>query len=51
MGGEENWTPKLFRKTGTGKGGPGDEPDEENLDWVINAEMYVSPIALLPDKC
>ncbi|KAL1303717.1 hypothetical protein AAFC00_007067 [Neodothiora populina] len=38
MGGEENWSPKLFRKSGTGTGGIGDG-DEENLDWVINADI------------
>ena len=39
-GGEASWQPRLFRRTGAGgHSGPGDEPDEENLDWVINAEM------------
>lgn len=35
------WEPKLFRKAlgSSGKGGPGDEPGEENLDWVINATV------------
>ncbi|KAF1351171.1 hypothetical protein BDV97DRAFT_351270 [Delphinella strobiligena] len=37
--GEQPFQPHLFRKTGLGHGGPGDEPDEENLDWVINAEV------------
>jgi len=35
------WQPKLFRKAlgAAGRGGPGDEPGEENLDWVINATI------------
>ena len=35
------WQPKLFRRVGAGRSGPGDEPGEENLDWVIDANMYV----------
>ena len=35
------WKPKLFRSTHDGKGGLG--PDEESLDWIINAKVYVDP--------
>ncbi|PNS20818.1 hypothetical protein CAC42_2749 [Sphaceloma murrayae] len=39
--GEVEWRPKLFRKAlgAAGHGGPGDEPGEENLDWVIDATV------------
>ncbi|TKX23218.1 putative oxysterol-binding protein 2 [Elsinoe australis] len=39
--GDLEWRPKLFRKAlgAAGKGGPGDEPGEENLDWVIDATV------------
>lgn len=35
------WQPRLFRKArgASGGGGPGDEAGEENLDWVIDADM------------
>lgn len=37
-GGE--WQPKLFRKV---RGGPGgSEEGEEDLDWILNADVYVN---------
>lgn len=37
--GNVEWHPKLFRRV---RGGPGgSEEGEEDLDWIINAEMYV----------
>lgn len=33
------WTPRLFRPVKGGPGGP--EEDEEDLDWILNATMYV----------
>lgn len=33
------WQPKLFRKVRGGPGGP--EEGEEDLDWILNAEMSV----------
>lgn len=38
------WQPKLFRKVRGGPGGP--EEGEEDLDWILNAEMFV-PSAFL----
>lgn len=36
----QEWQPKLFRKV---QGGPGgSEEGEEDLDWILNAQMYVS---------
>lgn len=33
------WNPRLFRKV---RGGPGgSEEGEEDLDWILNAEMLV----------
>lgn len=32
------WHPKLFRPVRGGPGGP--EEGEENLDWIIDANMY-----------
>jgi hypothetical protein len=38
--GNVDWHPKLFRAV---RGGPGgSEEGEEDLDWIINAEVYVS---------
>ena len=34
------WQPKLFRPVRGGPGGP--EEGEEDLDWILNANMYVS---------
>lgn len=31
------WQPKIFRKVRGGPGGP--EEGEEDLDWILNAEM------------
>lgn len=37
--GNVEWRPKLFRPV---RGGPGgSEEGEEDLDWIINAEVYV----------
>lgn len=36
----QEWQPKLFRKVQGGPGGP--EEGEEDLDWILNAQMYVS---------
>lgn len=34
------WHPRLFRKV---RGGPGgSEEGEEDLDWILNAEMFVN---------
>ena len=33
------WQPKLFRPIRGGPGGP--EEGEEDLDWILNANMYV----------
>lgn len=33
------WQPKLFRQVRGGPGGP--EEGEEDLDWILNANMYV----------
>ena len=33
----EEWMPKLFRRVNAGPGG--NEEGEENLEWIINAEM------------
>ena len=33
------WQPKLFRPVRGGPGGP--EEGEEDLDWILNANMYV----------
>lgn len=39
-----DWTPRLFRRV---RGGPGgSEEGEEDLEWVINANMYVDFPAL-----
>lgn len=35
-----DWHPKLFRRVHGGPGGP--EEGEEDLDWILNANMYVS---------
>jgi hypothetical protein len=41
-----DWRPRLFRAV---KGGPGgSEEGEEDLDWIINAKMYV--LRLLPSR-
>ena len=38
----KEWHPKLFRAI---QGGPGgSEEGEENLDWIINANMLVTPV-------
>ena len=38
--GNVEWHPKLFRAV---RGGPGgSEEGEEDLDWIINAEVYVA---------
>jgi len=34
---ESDWRPRLFRKVRGGPGGP--EEGEENLDWIIDANM------------
>lgn len=40
-GSDEKWLPAHFRKV---QGGPGgSEEGEENLDWIINATVFVSP--------
>lgn len=40
-GGDDKWQPAHFRKV---QGGPGgSEEGEENLDWIINAKMFVLP--------
>ncbi|KAG8627456.1 hypothetical protein KVT40_004939 [Elsinoe batatas] len=46
------WRPKLFRKAlgAAGHGGPGDEPGEENLDWVIDAVVDGSTPAALTEQ-
>jgi oxysterol-binding protein-related protein 8 len=37
--GSVEWRPRLFRAV---RGGPGgSEEGEEDLDWIINAEVYV----------
>lgn len=36
-GGDDNWQPRLFRKVHGEAGGP--EDGEENLDWIISAQM------------
>lgn len=37
------WHPKLFRRV---RGGPGgSEEGEEDLDWILNAEMFVVSLA------
>ena len=33
------WQPKLFRRVRGGPGGP--EEGEEDLDWILNANMWV----------
>ena len=33
------WQPKLFRKVQGGPGSP--EEGEEDLDWILNANVYV----------
>ena len=35
-----DWHPKLFRAVRGGPGGP--EEGEEDLDWILNADMYAS---------
>ena len=36
------WHPRLFRRV---KGGPGGEEEgEEELEWIINAKMYVKKL-------
>lgn len=35
------WQPKYFRKVRGGPGGP--EEGEEDLDWILDANMYVEP--------
>lgn len=35
------WTPRLFRRVNGGPGGA--EEGEEDLEWIINAQMYVPP--------
>lgn len=42
------WRPRLFRRVKGGPGGP--DEGEEDLEWIINAEMYVLLIAIL-DYC
>lgn len=39
------WQPKLFRKVRGGPGGP--EEGEEDLDWVLNAEMFIFKLVFL----
>jgi hypothetical protein len=34
-----DWHPKLFRRVNGGQGGS--EEGEEDLDWIINARVYV----------
>ena len=36
------WQPKLFRKVQVGPGGS-EEEGEEDLDWILNANMYMIP--------
>ena len=38
------WTPRLFRRVSGGPGGV--DEGEEDLEWIINAQMYV--LSLLP---
>jgi hypothetical protein len=35
-----DWHPQLFRRVNGGQGGS--EQGEEDLDWIINARVYVS---------
>lgn len=35
------WRPKLFRPVKGGRGGP--DEGEEDLDWILNAQMYAIP--------
>ena len=39
------WQPKLFRKVRGGPGGP--EEGEEDLDWILNAEMFIFKLVFL----
>ena len=48
-GGEDRWQPTHFRRVQGGPGGP--EEGEENLDWVINARMYVVSIHHVSRLC
>ena len=41
----EEWLPKLFRRVDAGPGGS--EEGEADLEWIINAELYV----LFPECC
>jgi hypothetical protein len=36
---EVEWHPRLFKRVQGGPGGP--EEGEEDLEWIINAHMYV----------
>jgi hypothetical protein len=35
-----DWQPRFFRRVRGGPGGP--EEGEEDLDWILNADMYVA---------
>lgn len=37
-----DWRPRLFRRVQGGPGGP--EEGEEDLDWILNAKMFVPRI-------
>lgn len=41
-----DWQPKLFRRVRGGPGGP--EEGEEDLDWILNANMWVFDYYLSP---
>ena len=36
----QEWQPKLFRRVRGGPGGP--EEGEDDLDWILDAQMYAS---------
>lgn len=40
------WKPRLFRPVQGGPNGP--DEGEEDLDWIINAHVYVSPRLSVP---
>ncbi len=43
------WQPKLFRPVRGGSGGP--EEGEEDLDWILNANMYVFTYLPPTEQC
>ena len=40
----QEWQPKLFRRVRGGPGGP--EEGEDDLDWILDAQMYASKDSL-----